>query len=201
MGCLYGIGTRDDVINSFSYSAKLRAAAATHLGYWEVPYAMSVNLTKAAICASTIRITNRANKVYHYILWGVLIAEIFITVTCLVALAILCQPPGAQWDPSLGKCLNYDVIPLLSYPFTAVNIITDWTCSIVPYLVLRKLQMPKRAKYSLMAVLCFGSIASVGSIVRAPYIPHYQMPEDRFCRFFAVPFARRVFTRLTVSCI
>ncbi len=69
----------------------------------------------------------------------------------------------------------------IGYAWTAVGIITDWTCAILPFFIVRKLQMSRNTKTSVMVILGLGAVASAATIVRAPYLQYYLVETDRLC--------------------
>lgn len=64
------------------------------------------------------------------------------------------------WDKTIagGKCSSLSAIMALSYCFSAMNIITDWSCAIMPVFILWKIQMPPRLKVSVSLVLGMGVV-------------------------------------------
>jgi hypothetical protein len=91
---------------------------------------------------------------------------------------LLCKPWPATWNPTLGTCGNRSIITALSYAASVVTIITDWTCAVIPYFVLKDLQVPDRVRYSLIGVLGLGAFASIAAIVRMPYFRYYSHTTD-----------------------
>ena len=71
-------------------------------------------------------------------------------------------------------------LPLLSlsYLFTAVAILVDFTCAILPFFLIRKLNMNARRKWSLVAILSVGLCACIFTILRVPYLKHYLIAKD-----------------------
>ncbi|KAK9422290.1 hypothetical protein SUNI508_04969 [Seiridium unicorne] len=172
----HGVGSRDSKLNS-----TLSAKAASDLGYWEIGYAVSVNLAKASIALALMRMS--VDRRYTIALWAFMISEMATSVICLITFWAICDPPGAQWNSSLGTCESYTIIPTLSWPFSVVNILSDRACAIIPYLMIRKLNIKRSMKYSLVAVLAMGGLASVGAIVRVPYLKYYYIEQDRLYYF------------------
>ncbi|KAH8892878.1 hypothetical protein GQ53DRAFT_822387 [Thozetella sp. PMI_491] len=57
-------------------------------------------------------------------------------------------------------------------------IATDLFCAVVPWFIIRKLQLPRRARYSDIVVLGIGVIASIGSAMRIPYLKAYSATDN-----------------------
>ena len=75
------------------------------------------------------------------------------TIVAIVAVLIRCKPVSASWDQK-GTCIDQNIIIVLTYVVSAVNIVTDWTVAILPAFILWNLQM--RATLKRMAGLVMG---------------------------------------------
>ncbi|KAI2615519.1 hypothetical protein GGR54DRAFT_642281 [Hypoxylon sp. NC1633] len=169
----YGLGTPDAEIDDL-----LKARAALYLGYWQMHYAASTNLVKAGIAVALLRLTT-AQRLYRYIIYCILLSAPIFTVAVIILLVTTCRPLGAQWDLALGPCTVHNLMAYLSYLFTVFTVILDWACAIIPYLLLRNLEMRPRVKISLIVILAFGSLAGVCAIIRLPYLKYYLIEEDQ----------------------
>lgn len=156
-------------------------------------YAASTNLIKAAIAVTLLRLTDQPK--YRWPITASLVATPIFTGAVVIVLIVTCRPVGAQWDLDLGPCPLHNWLAILSYPFTALTIILDWGCAIIPWLLIRKLQLNRRIKRSLIIVLGLGGTASIGAIARLPYLKYYTIPEDQLCKFNSPTRPRRLITR------
>ncbi|CAJ2513251.1 Uu.00g013700.m01.CDS01 [Anthostomella pinea] len=172
----YGLGRRDADITPL-----LRARAALYLGYWQMFYATSTNLVKAGIAMTLLRLT--AQRRYRYPILGIMISPALFTVGVVIVLVTTCYPLGAQWDLALARCAAHDVMAQLSYLFTVFTVLLDWACAVIPYLLLRDLEMRKAVKITLLAVLMFGGLAGVCAIIRLPYLKYYLIEKDQLYYF------------------
>lgn len=168
----YGLGTRDAELNEL-----VTAQASLMMGNWQMFYAASTNLIKAAIAVTLLRLTDQ--RKYRWPITAALVTTPIFTAAVVIVLIITCRPVGAQWDLDLGPCPLHDWLAILSYPFTALTIILDWGCAVIPWLLIRKLQLNQRIKRSLIIVLGLGGTASIGAIARLPYLKHYTIAEDQ----------------------
>ncbi|KAJ4250252.1 hypothetical protein NW762_012067 [Fusarium torreyae] len=173
-GAYYGLGSRDDVING---NIPLTVRAGEYVAYFQICHALCVPLIKASIAVALMRITGA--KRYRFPLYFVILASVVLCFAGWISLVTLCKPVAALWNPQLGKCGDYAVITKISYVVSIVTIITDWTCAIIPFFVLRHLQMSWRVKGLLMGVLGMGIFASVAAIVRYPWLKYYNAPRDQ----------------------
>jgi hypothetical protein len=108
---------------------------------------MSILMQYRRICASTIImriITLLMGCVVLYCLWSVFSA------------IFNCVPVAKFWDDRIaGKCINK---PFLWFFNAAINIATDFTLVFLPFFLLRGLMIPKRQKYTLVAILGLGGL-------------------------------------------
>ncbi|RYP91723.1 hypothetical protein DL770_002164 [Monosporascus sp. CRB-9-2] len=92
------------------------------------------------------------------------------------SIAVTVMP--ARWNPDLGTCSGYDILVLGSYAFSWVMIASDLACAVIPYLIVRNLEMPWRSRYSITIILGIGVLASVACAVRIPYFSYYTKTEN-----------------------
>lgn len=92
----------------------------------------------------------------------------------------VCHPIAATWDPTIpgGKC-DVDVLVAAAYFVSAMSLITDFSCAILPAVILWNLQMNKRTKVSVVTILGIGFLASSATFVRLPGIKHLSARSDR----------------------
>lgn len=130
--------------------------------FFQLFYVLSTVPIKSSICVAMLRITTR--KIYRWILYTVIALA---TIACIVTdIAVLawCKPVSATWDPSAGKCAPASVITNVSYFISAVSILTDWTCAILPAFILWDVQLRWRIKASVAVVLGLGVLYVTNSL-------------------------------------
>ncbi|KAI2609402.1 uncharacterized protein GGS25DRAFT_484517 [Hypoxylon fragiforme] len=165
-GTHYGLGTLDVELNMFK-----QIRAAEYMLYFQVIYYVSSTVTKIAIAFTMLRLFQQ-----KWVRWVIHINWVFMTLTAIGALAFVfarCQPFAANYNPLMGTCLPGNGFIIVSYFGSVVQVVTDWVCAIVPFFVVKDLQMPKRKKISLLAVLMLGVLASIASLIRMPYYKYY----------------------------
>ncbi|KAI1404487.1 hypothetical protein F4819DRAFT_447770 [Hypoxylon fuscum] len=168
----YGLGSPDSKLD-----ASQKSLALEFVFFFQLSEAAFTILVKASIAVFLIRLTTQRR--YHYPLWFVIISTIAGCVVPGVVVITLCKPLAAQWDPSLGSCGDYSIITKLSYAVSVITIVTDWTCAIIPIVLIRKLNIPSHHKLPLTITLSLGIFASLASIGRMPYLKAYDAQEDR----------------------
>lgn len=153
---------------------------AEYMLYSQVLYGVSMPLIKASIVFTLLRITT--DKIYRWTLYAMQFVATVMAIVGILASLLYCRPVKAYWNPLLGTCGNFMVVVNIGYAWTAVGIVTDWICAILPYFIVRKLQMSSRTKITVMGILGLGAVASAATIVRAPYLQYYLVEANRLCK-------------------
>lgn len=86
-----------------------------------------------------------------------------------------------------GTCQKMISLQTVSYIVSAIQMATDWVCAAIPCFIVAGLQMSRRRKISVIAILGLGVSASVATCVRMPYLKYYdtvKYPEEIACKFF-----------------
>ncbi|KAL2671484.1 hypothetical protein Neosp_014074 [[Neocosmospora] mangrovei] len=177
----YGIGSTDAYLNKFEMREFLEVRGMEYLILYELTYYASSSLTKFAIAVTILHIC--VEKRYVYIMYGLMGVMIATNGICLIWLFVNCVPFATYWNPKLGHCKSEDGFMNLSYIGTAVQVASDWTCAITPFFIVYSLQMPKRVKISVVAILGLGVVASVAALMRIvsyKYIDVRAYPKDHF---------------------
>ncbi|KAJ4180210.1 hypothetical protein NW755_011898 [Fusarium falciforme] len=168
----FGLGTRDDKLNDL-----VMVRCAEYMLYSQVTYGTTVPLIKASVVFMLLRIT--VEPKYRWTLYIMQLLATVMAIVGIVASLTYCTPVRAYWNPLLGKCGDFNRVVIIGYVWTAVGIVTDWCCAILPYFVVRKLQMNRRSKRIVMLILGLGALASTATIVRAPYLQYYLATKDK----------------------
>lgn len=74
-----------------------------------------------------------------------------------------------------GTCWSSSGFLIVSYAGSCVQVTTDWVSAIVPFFIIGGLQMPRRTKVSVIAVLGLGIFASIAALIRMPYYKYYEV--------------------------
>jgi hypothetical protein len=70
-----------------------------------------------------------------------------------------CWPISKFWVPEEdGFCFSGTQIALLNYAHSTVSTVADWSCGILPFLMVRKSNMPKGVKATVIVILGIGSM-------------------------------------------
>ncbi|KAK6821402.1 hypothetical protein PG987_015802, partial [Apiospora arundinis] len=86
-----------------------------------------------------------------------------------------CTPIPFYWyrytpdAPVTGRCLNPLLATIPTYVSIFLGVVSDWFLALLPITLVRKIEMEKKAKVSIVGILAIGSMASLANVVRIPY--------------------------------
>ncbi|KAF2011409.1 hypothetical protein BU24DRAFT_435871 [Aaosphaeria arxii CBS 175.79] len=123
---------------------------------------------KWAVCFTLLRIANK-QKVYVISIYFAMASVFIVMVSTTIYEFFHCDPIAMNWKPTKiegGHCKAQSNITGFSFALSAVSIVTDWFCALIPIPLLWKVQMDKRIKMSVVALLGLGIFTSVGPLVR-----------------------------------
>ncbi|KAI3399779.1 hypothetical protein diail_5575 [Diaporthe ilicicola] len=170
-GTTVGLGTRDTELNLW-----LSVEGKKYLMLWMMIYVVGLATIKSSICVTLFRVAaaNKAYKIAIYVLLGLTISTFIVTI---VGILLLCKPVSANWTGQ-GQCAPMSSMVALSYTSTASTIVTDLSLAILPGVMVFGTPMKLIQKLSVVGLLSFGSVASLTTMARAPFIEHYWTPLD-----------------------
>ncbi|ATZ47520.1 hypothetical protein BCIN_02g07920 [Botrytis cinerea B05.10] len=176
-GARVGLGSYNSRLNSY-----FLVQGTKYLMLWMMLYVVGLAVIKSSICVTLLRIAS-AHKVYRLFVLSLLGLTIATFLVTLIGILLLCRPVAANWDTSLvtegkGTCSGMGTMIALSYTSTACTIVTDLACAVFPGVMLYRTQMPLGRKIQVGLLLSFASVASISTMIRAPYIEHYRTPTD-----------------------
>ncbi|KAF2811244.1 uncharacterized protein BDZ99DRAFT_385536 [Mytilinidion resinicola] len=169
----HGVG-----VHHYGATAAQMRDGVMYFSFWQIFFITSTVPIKASICISLLRITT--NKVNRIILWTLIVLSSIAALISNVVVWSTCRPMAFTWDKTIkgGKCSSIDIILALSYLVSGSNIITDWTCAILPAFILYDIQMRTKLKISICLVLGMGAVASTATLIRLKFIPNYKNAND-----------------------
>ncbi|KAI4851797.1 integral membrane protein [Aureobasidium sp. EXF-8845] len=138
-------------------------------------YNASLGFLKSSILAFYLRLGDNQLKRLAQVL--------LVIVTCQATANVLtcifqCTPVAASYTIELhktAKCVNITAFYLAN---AALTILTDLLTYILPFRLVRKLQIPDRQKVGLGIMLGLGLFTCVSSIIRITYIPGMLFSKD-----------------------
>ncbi|KAH7398380.1 hypothetical protein BKA66DRAFT_201402 [Pyrenochaeta sp. MPI-SDFR-AT-0127] len=148
--------------------------------YWwlcYIGYCWTMIAAKISIGLFLLRVTVKAiHKWIIYIAMGltVLTGLVFFFVTLLQ-----CTPISYFWNKKLEKgwCVDIDVIIALTFLYSAISVICDFTFAILPMFLVWGLNMSVRTRLVLIPILGMACVASVAVVVRLAYVMDFKNPD------------------------
>ncbi|EME44619.1 hypothetical protein DOTSEDRAFT_152576, partial [Dothistroma septosporum NZE10] len=127
-------------------------------------YSFGLGFAKMSIILQCLRIFGQIPKFRKWA-WALLSVQSLFTLWTGIQSIFLCYPVEYFWDKTIrgGTCLPRVELWFFNSGF---NIVTDILTVILPLPVIKDLQMPKREKRALMAVLCLGGIVCIITSIR-----------------------------------
>ncbi|KAB8301994.1 hypothetical protein EYC80_005447 [Monilinia laxa] len=173
MAAVHGLG-----VHNMSMTVTEMAPAIKYFTIFQLFTLTGTLPVKASICLSLFRIT--PNPIYKRILCAIMTGSIVTVLIGDIVVIVTCRPMNFTWDKTIpdGKCSSINAILVLSYCFSAMNIITDWSTAILPAVIVWDLKLPPRLKIAISFLLGMGFFASIATIVRLKYFPEYAKAVD-----------------------
>lgn len=141
-------------------------------------YSSSTVFIKCSIAITLLRIAESRRR-YKWTVWSVIIATGISCIVFIVGISNICHPITTLWgETTTGSCnleLNSDV----SFFFSAVEIITDWTLAFLPAALLWNIQMKSRVKFSVAIILGMGAL-----YVSEFFFPPTENSPTQFCHHY-----------------
>ncbi|KAK2754554.1 hypothetical protein FQN54_006955 [Arachnomyces sp. PD_36] len=136
---------------------------------------IAICLIKLSIATFLLRLS--PPKGYRRAILGVAIVLSLYTFACFFTIVFQCQPVSMVWGATRdGKCYSGKTFHGLSVANLASNIATDLFFAFLPIPLLWRIQMNRRTKVALMALLGLGIFACACAIARSVEVLTY--PED-----------------------
>jgi hypothetical protein len=132
----------------------------------------AVYLVRVSISLFFLRLVPTHKKVYVRLIWtvivGMTLADIYVTVNYFAE----CRPIQKVWMPEIeGSCFSPEVLAAGPWFYQAVSILGDIIILAIPICLFRDLNVPRRAKFALIGVLCLGVFTCICAIVKTVLLP------------------------------
>ncbi|KAK2597811.1 hypothetical protein N8I77_012573 [Diaporthe amygdali] len=148
--------------------------------YCYIWYCWTMIFSKISIGIFLLRIIVERIQVwfiYFALMINVMTGLVFFFVTTLQ-----CHPVSYFWNKESqdGTCIPIGIIIALTYLYSSLNIICDFTFALLPIFIVRKLNMKRRMKIAIVPLLSMGCIASSAVVVRLAYVETFRNPDFLF---------------------
>lgn len=146
-------------------------------------------LSKLSIAIFLLRIV--VTRTSRWILYCTMFVNAATGITFFFAMLLQCLPVTYFWERMAGpghaahgegSCMPVDFIINVTFVYSALNILSDFTLALLPITIVWGLHMPFRMKLATVPLLSMGCIASAGVVVRLGYVQKYR-DEDFLCTF------------------
>ncbi|KAF2129613.1 hypothetical protein P153DRAFT_376043 [Dothidotthia symphoricarpi CBS 119687] len=147
--------------------------------YWwicYIGYCLSMIAAKISIGLFLLRVT--VSKIHRWIIFIAMGLSVLTGLTFFFVTLFQCSPISFFWNQNQpGSCVPTDVIIALTFLYSAVAIITDFTFAILPFFLIMGLNMSMNMKVMLIPILGMACIASVAVVVRLAYVMDFKNPD------------------------
>ncbi|KAF2631059.1 hypothetical protein BU25DRAFT_360897 [Macroventuria anomochaeta] len=145
--------------------------------YCYIAYCWAMIAVKTSIGLFLLRVTIKPiHRWIIYIVMGltVLTGLVFFFVTLLQ-----CAPLSYFWDKKsqTGWCVDADVIIALTFLYSAVSVICDFTFALLPIFLVWNLNMSVKTRVLLIPILGMACVASVAVLCRMAYVMDFKNPD------------------------
>ncbi|KAI1096452.1 hypothetical protein F5B19DRAFT_147474 [Rostrohypoxylon terebratum] len=154
----------------------------------EIVYITTSLLIKFTVGIFLLRICSQTWQ--KTVIWSVLFVCLVYSVFFNFMAIFQCRPVQYYWlqytTKMEGTCFSDDLIRGTSYAAAVINAISDWILGLLPIALIRKLELSKRSKIMVSCTLALGSIASIATIIRIPFIWQLSTANDDTLHIFTV---------------
>ncbi|KAK7962769.1 uncharacterized protein PG986_003594 [Apiospora aurea] len=124
-----------------------------------------------------IAVNRRHLLALHILTWGTLLFGIPYSILMIIQ----CRPIDTFWNISPrapGKCWDYRVMQTLTHVASSLNCFADWILGIIPFFIVRSLNITRPTKALVAWLLCFAAIGSAATIIRTFFLPRMVSGHD-----------------------
>ncbi|KAJ8125213.1 hypothetical protein O1611_g8425 [Lasiodiplodia mahajangana] len=167
----YGLGKHASTLSHDSVIQAKKFSYAT-----EITYGVTMIFAKISIALFLLRIT--VHRVQKWIIYIITALTCIAGLTLVFIVAFQCKPLSRAWDSDLpGSCITVKAIPISTYTYSALAVVTDLTFTVLPLFIVWNLQMDKRTKLALVPIFSLALLASLAVVIRIPLIPEFAEPD------------------------
>ncbi|KAJ5521698.1 hypothetical protein N7527_005813 [Penicillium freii] len=181
-GTLYGTGYK---LENLEVENRITA-----MRYWwlcEIAYCFASVGCKISVCIFLMRITIR--PLHIWILYIVMALTVIAGLIFMFLMLLQCRPLEYFWtklayDPNIiGTCMDMKIIVIMTYIYSVVAALCDFTVGILPIFLVRKLHMKRQTKIAVMGILSMACIASSAVIIRFPFVSTFYDPDFLYATY------------------
>jgi len=172
-GVIYGTGKHMEDLDPTN--------AETALHFWwfcELFYILASSWLKLAVGVFLLRVAT--NRTHIWIIRAVIAGTALFGAVYFFLAIFQCKPVSAWWKhmPGYGTCLGPNIVLATTYTSSALNSFADWTFGILPFFIVKDLDMPRKHKRQIAGILAFAAIGCLATIIRMPFIMALARADD-----------------------
>ncbi|TGJ83679.1 hypothetical protein E0Z10_g5056 [Xylaria hypoxylon] len=143
-----------------------------HGGVQNVLFSLASDLSKTSFGFTLLRVTEGRMKLLVIVLIVSLNVVYFLTI---IFTFLKCQPAIYSWLPkeTCWNLLTYIKFAIFGGAFSAF---VDFTFALIPWFLVRNLNMKKTEKLGIAIAMSFGAIAGITAIIRTVFLPSLASP-------------------------
>ncbi|KAF3930885.1 hypothetical protein ABW19_dt0204970 [Dactylella cylindrospora] len=140
----------------------------------QITITFSCLFTKLSLLLSYLRFAPPGRRLRFWILATIIFTTAW-NLGFIIPCIISCNPPHLYWDTYIrtpevdAKCLSPVQVRIFQYLLCGFNIISDIITMVLPIPTVWKLQLPRRQKWSLLAIFLAWTIVIVAAVLRLTY--------------------------------
>ncbi|KAF1846663.1 uncharacterized protein K460DRAFT_356309 [Cucurbitaria berberidis CBS 394.84] len=170
-GIRWGTGRHMDTLSNEEILKALR--------YWwlcYIAYCWAMIASKISIGLFLLRVT--VSRIHRYIIYTAMGLTVLTGLLFFFVTLLQCSPISFFWNKGIkGHCLSIDVIIALTFLYSGISVICDFTFAILPMFLVWGLNMSVRTRVVLIPVLGMACVASVAVVVRLGYVMDFKNPD------------------------
>jgi hypothetical protein len=120
-------------------------------------YASGAVVIKCSIAITLIRIADSRRR-FTWTIYGIMASTAISAIIFMIGVANICHPITTLWGQTTTGSCNLKLDSDVSFFFSAIEILTDWSLAILPAVLLWKIQMKTRVKVSVAIILALGAL-------------------------------------------
>ncbi|KAF2121552.1 hypothetical protein BDV96DRAFT_216584 [Lophiotrema nucula] len=168
-GIHYGTGRHMDTLSDEQIFKAMR--------YWwlcYIAYCATMICVKISISLFLLRVI--VLKLQRWIIYVCMALTVFTGLVFLFVTLLQCSPISYFWNRAIpgGYCISIEVIIGLTFLYSAINAVCDFTLGILPIFLVKGLNMERKMKFALVPLLSMACIASTAVVVRMAFVENFR---------------------------
>lgn len=170
-GVHWGTGRHMDTLSAKEIFMAMR--------YWwlcYIAYCWAMIAAKISIGLFLLRVT--VQTIHKWIIYCVMGLTVLTGFVFFFVTLLQCTPINYFWNKNQnGWCVDINVIIALTFLYSAVSVVCDFTFAILPMFLVWNLNMSVRTRVVLVPILGMACVASLAVVVRMAYVMDFKNPD------------------------